>query len=134
VRVEVYGGRNKPQLQELSKAGPQLLKTVREYLEEDQDRRGRERWPCKFSLHVIPVSPEGNLGEPIVAAADSLSQLGIDFHVDQPLGTRQVYVAPREAGPIGQYGLLVNVSHQEPTAHGRFSIGGHFGPAETPAS
>jgi hypothetical protein len=134
VRVEVYGVRNKAQLDELSKAGPLLLTTVRTYLEEDQERRRHERWPCKFSLHVIPVSPEGNLGEPIVAAADTLSHLGIEFHVDQPLRTEQVYVAPREAGPIGQYGLLVNLSHHVPTADGSFSVGGYFGPAETPAN
>lgn len=133
IRLEPYGSSNNGLAQRITEIGPALLTNVRTYLEEDQDRRRRERWPCRFALHVIPVSPQGSLGEPIAAAANNVSHLGIGFHVAEPLETDHVYIAPRDRGPLGNYALLVNVSYSSPAVQGGVNVGGRFGFAATPA-
>ncbi|MCI0681673.1 MAG: protein kinase [Gemmataceae bacterium] len=132
VRIEPYGKLG--QRQDINEIGPKLIVQVRSYLEEDQDRRRRERWPCGLPLDIFPILPDGGLGKPQAAAAKNLSHVGIGFHVAAPLEARHVYVAPRDLGPLSKYALLTHITHCTPSAEGGFDVGGMFGHAEAQAS
>jgi serine/threonine protein kinase len=127
VRVQPYGAVTDRTAKESAELGPQLIASVRSFLDEQRDQRRHLRWACTLPLRIYPVKPNLHLGERRDAVCRDLALDSIGFRVAEPLPTEFVYVAAVDVPGGDDVALLVHVKHSTPCPEGGHDLGGIFG-------
>jgi len=103
-----------------------LLTTLypkREFVE----RRGDNRYPFPYLVHLTPVADDGRTpdGDTQVVVGKHLSERGLGFYHSQPLPYRRVIVS-LEAGGGRWLAFLIDLSWCRFTQQGWYESGGRF--------
>ena len=130
VRLHLYGKPHPSFAANLGDISARVLDSIHTYLEDDYDRRGRERWPCPWAWHVIPLDDRQQPGQTMVVTGKDISLAGIGFIATAPLPYDQVYVTPAHLENGRGPAVLVRIVRRTNLADGRVEIGGLLGSAE----
>jgi hypothetical protein len=129
VRVHPYGSANARLTNEITQIGPNLIESVRTYLQAEPDQRGRERWPCQQPVHVYPVYPDLQVGNAIEGMGKNVSLAGVGLRLPEAVPTEYAYVT-FPAAPITAAAVLGRVVRTKPGPEGAHDVGIEF-PTDT---
>jgi hypothetical protein len=92
-----------------------------------KERRGEQRYPFPYLIHLTPVGDDGVSpeGETIVVVGRHLSERGLGFYHPQPLPYRRMIVS-LEVSPGIWLGFLIALSWCRFTKEGWYESGGRF--------
>jgi hypothetical protein len=91
------------------------------------ERRGEQRYPYPYLVHLTPVGADGvtAIGEPLVVVGKHLSERGLGFYHPRPIAYRRVIASLESAG--GQrLSFLVDLSWCRFIRQGWYESGGRF--------
>lgn len=126
VRIQPYGATDRGLVKDLTQVGPALIESLRTYLQAEPDQREKERWPCAQRLHLYPVYPDLQVGEPIEADAQNISLTGIGFRTSEQIPTEHLYVNFPSAAPLTTLAIRARILRSQPGARGH-EVGAVFG-------
>lgn len=91
------------------------------------ERRGEQRYPYPFLIHLTPVAADGVSpeGEPVVVVGKHLSERGLGFYHPKPLPYRYM-IASLEANGGERTAFLIDLSWCRFTRQGWYESGGRF--------
>ena len=91
------------------------------------ERRGDNRFPFPYLIHLTPVADDGRTpeGETQVVVGKHLSARGLGFYHSQPLSYRRMIVS-LEAGGGQWLAFLIDLSWCRFTQQGWYESGGRF--------
>jgi serine/threonine protein kinase len=125
VRLQFYGKTHPRFAAMLGDIAPRVLDSVHNYLQDDFDRRGSERWPCSWIWKIYALDREQQPGAAVEVASKDLSLTGIGFIASEPLASDLVYVTPAHLPQ--DYAALVRIVRHYELDDGRVEHGGVFG-------
>jgi hypothetical protein len=126
VLIRPYGCGRRQALQMLRERGPQILESIRAYLQAHPDQRTQERLACDQVLRVSPVIGGLQLAEPIVCRAKDISEGGIGFLLPRPLPSPEVYVTLPEIPELAGSAGLARIVRKQPRSDGWIEVGAAF--------
>jgi serine/threonine protein kinase len=110
----------------LRETGPELLDSLRHFLQASAERRNAERWNFEKTIQICPVFEGQRLGDPIVSQGRDISRTGIGVYMPCRPPTMQVRVRLPH-GPRGEVASIPGrIAHVAPCADGRYDIGVNF--------
>lgn len=91
------------------------------------ERRGEQRYPYPFLIHLTPVAADGVTpdGDAVVVVGKHLSERGLGFYHPKPLAYRYA-VASLEAVGGSRLAFLIDLSWCRFTRQGWYESGGRF--------
>jgi len=91
------------------------------------ERRGEQRYPYPFLIHLLPVSADGisPQAEAVVVVGKHLSERGLGFYHPKPLAHRRMIALLESAGG-DRLALLIDLSWCRFTKQGWYESGGRF--------
>jgi len=106
----------------LAETGPQLLESLRNFLQLHTERRAELRFAYPKQLHVYPVLPQGDLGAPFLAQGKDISSIGMGLYFPCQPPTPSIYlqVTPADRAPVA---VPARVMRAQPAPDGRLEVG-----------
>lgn len=91
------------------------------------ERRGEQRYPYPFLIHLTPVAADGVTpeGDAVVVVGKHLSERGLGFYHPKPLPYRYA-IASLEAVGDSRLAFLIDLSWCRFTRQGWYESGGRF--------
>lgn len=91
------------------------------------ERRGENRYPFPFLVHLTPVAEDGMTacGESVVVVGKHLSERGLGFYHPKPLPYRRM-IASLETAEGQWIGFLIDLNWCRFTRQGWYESGGRF--------
>lgn len=126
VSIRPYGCGRRQALQMLRERGPQVLESIRAYLQAHPEQRTRERLSCDQPLRVSPVFGGVQLADAIECRAKDISEGGIGFFLPRPLPTPEVYVTLPNIPEVAAYAGLARIVRKQPHKDGWIEVGAAF--------
>ena len=110
----------------LTEMGPEILESVRDYLQAGPEQRGQDRLAIHQPLRVSPVLPDMQLAEPIECIAKDISTRGIGFFLPHAPSTPQVYVNIPGLPQFSSVAGLAQIVRGQPRGDGWYEVGAYF--------
>jgi serine/threonine protein kinase len=125
VRLYPVDCSSKKGIELVEKIAPQLLQSLRDYLQLAPDRRGEERIACADNVQVYPVFSEQEIGEGFAAQIKDISAGGLGIYLPCQPPCEFLLV---QMGPAPGTALIIPVQalHAHPCGDGRHVIGARF--------
>jgi hypothetical protein len=116
----------------LAQEAPQLLQSLRSFLQVDPERRLLGRVPFPQAVAVFPVLDGHDLGDPLVCQGKDVSVKGIAFFTADRPASERLYVQSLLSPELAQVAVLGKVIRVQRGADGSCEVAVVF--AETPES
>jgi serine/threonine protein kinase len=125
VCVEIHPVRCRPDRAAalLTQQAPQLLNSLRTFLNVEPERRLGSRVPFSHPLGTFPVFGDGELGDPVVCHGKDVSVSGIGLYCAEPPASQRLYVQSLLAPELTRVALLGKVVRTRRCDDGRHEVG-----------
>jgi hypothetical protein len=106
----------------LAEVGPQVLASLRTFLQLHAERRSEERFPYPAAVQVHPLLPTGEVGTPFLAQGKDISTGGLGLYLPcrPPSLEVQLQFAPGQRPPVA---VPARIVRYQPLADGRVEAG-----------
>jgi hypothetical protein len=112
----------------LAQVGPQILDSMRSYLQASPEQRSAQRVALAQPVNVYPVLPSLELAPVLAGLTRDVSATGVSFRVPQPPGAERVHL--HQAPAARAFAVLARVVRVQPAGTGDFEVGAAFRRAE----
>ncbi len=126
--VQPFGGIQHLSAQKVREAGPLLLVSMRDDLQNTPDQRGQVRWPCSPAIDVYPIDADGKVTDVMAGKCKDISFNGIAFTTVQRFPGPIAYLHLKTFPELAPFVLLARVARAEP-CDGGYKIGAAFATA-----
>jgi hypothetical protein len=120
--------------QKLPELGPQMLASLRDHLQNVQEKRARARQPFAAAVHVYPVFGNGELALTLRGTCKDLSRDGIRFALPRAPATDRAYLHFPGLAGLEDFALLAEFVRMRTTNEGECDTAAAFCLQEAPVA
>ncbi len=126
VLIRPFGCSRNQAVKILEDWGPQVLESVRCYLQAHPEQRATERIPYKQPLRVSAVFGGTELAAPIECISKDISSEGIGFFLPDMALTPEIYINVPDVPQLAAFAGLAKIVRRQPCGEGWSEIGARF--------
>jgi serine/threonine protein kinase len=112
-RVRTFGHGKGPELPQMLAQGPALLHSIREQLQNVDERRQETRLPCDRPVHVYAAPSDREFPPPLEGRCKNISLTGLALWLTARPISRRLYLHFPDAPPLAGHALLARLIRRE---------------------